>query len=146
MAEEFKPARWTISMASKDFDVDPKTLSKYLHSAGIVAGSDGMFSTMEICHARFGDIDASLKRATTADKEAATRLKGIEERKALREFLPADLVERVWSGVLLDLRQKISQAEISDRVKHELSRDLMAIPIEEYFKDSKPSDEESDEP
>ena len=141
-----KLIRWSLNAASDNFGIAFKTLTVRIKSEGIEPGEDNKFSTMDICRAVYGDLKGDLMRAQTRAQNEAADMTAVKKSNLLRDNIPADLVERVWSSVLIELRQRISYAEIPDKVKHDLSRDLMSIPVEEYFKDSKPVDiEEGDE-
>jgi phage terminase Nu1 subunit (DNA packaging protein) len=61
----------------------------------------------------------------------------IKKENLLRENIPAELVERVWAGTILELRSKILYADLPDKVKTDLLRDLQTIPIDQFFQESK---------
>jgi hypothetical protein len=137
--------RWTIYAASMNFDVDAKTLTKQMQVAGVLPGEDGKFSTMDICRSIFGDLKGDLVRAQTRDTNKAADIKAVNLANLLRQNIPSEIVEKAWSSVIIDMRQKILYAEIPDKIKQDILKDLMAMPIDEYFKDAKPEGNE-DEP
>lgn len=132
-------------MAAREFDFDPKTLAKSVRVAGIVPGEDGKFSTMDMVRAVFGDDEREFLRARTRDTNEAADIKAIKKANLLRENIPADLVEKVWSDAVIDLRQKVLYAEIPDALKQDILRDLQNIPAETYFKTSAPSADEDED-
>lgn len=142
MSRKHESIQWTKELAASEFDINPRTLTDRLRQDGINPDENGFFTTKQICAAVYGDIRGELIRAQTRNQNEAADMTAIRKSNLLRENIPAELVERVWSSTLIELRQRISYAEIPDKVKQELSRDLMACPTADYFKNSKPADED----
>lgn len=136
-----KGERWDGKRAQTEFDIDADTLSKRVKANGIMAGEDGKFSTMQICAAIYGDLESERTRLT---KEQAN-IASLKKDEMLRRLIPAELVERVWMSVLSDLRTKITNTELPDRVKKEILTDLQNLPIEEYFTDDSQTNQEKEE-
>ena len=137
----FKAIRWTLAKASAELKIHSHTLSKRLKSGSIEPGEDGLFGTMDICRAVYGDMEGEKLR----DKRLDADLKEIEKHQALREWIPAALVDRVWSSLAAEIVQKISALEIPPEKKQELAESLQAIPIDEYFATTDSSTEADDE-
>jgi hypothetical protein len=47
----------------------------------------------------------------------------------------------VWEGYLTHIRQVIRHSELGEAKKREILDQLKAIPVEEYFKDNKATEE-----
>ena len=88
-----KPAtlRWTQEKAAAEFDLDPKTLRKRLHSADIKSGDDGRYSTNQIVRAIFGELRHEQIRLTRANADCQE----IENQCLRRERIPVDVVNEV---------------------------------------------------
>lgn len=133
----FKQTHWTIESAANEFGRNRDTLIRALKENGIEpCFTDKTFSTMQICRALFPAGDKKDAEQTRLITEQADTV-AIKKAKLLKELVPIVDVERIWSGVMLELRNKISYAKIPDAVKSELSRDLQAVSVEEYFKEAK---------
>jgi len=130
--------RWSVGRAAAEFGLDPKTLSGRIKAAGVLAGSDGKYSTRDIDCAIHCDYDNEKTRLTKEQADVVA----LKKAEMLRELVPAKLVERVWAGVMADLRQKISFLELPDGKKAEILADLQDIPIDDYFTAASQSDEE----
>lgn len=88
------------------------------------------------------------KQTTSSRERFEAARASREERKddlEARLVIPAQLVGRIWGGVVLELRQKILNLNIPQEQKEEILSDLQDIPIEEYFTDSTPVSEDAAE-
>lgn len=138
--------RWSIHSAASEFDLDDKTLAKQIKSSGVIPAADGMFSTLDICKAVFGDLKGDLIRAQTRNQNEMAGMQAVKKANLLRENIPSALVEKVWSNVIIELRQKILYAEIPNKVKEDILKDLQSTPIDDYFRNTtQVSEEDSDE-
>lgn len=133
--------RMTRGKACKEFDIAPDTLDKRLAQASIIPDDDGLYTIPQICVAVYGDYDGERTRLTKENADIAA----LKKAEMLRELLPAALVERVWNGVMTDLRQKISVCDIPDLSKQEILADLQNVPIDDYFTITTSSDQETAE-
>lgn len=145
MAKIKQAIRWTRFQAAQEFGLDAKTLEKQMKQAGIVPGTDGKFSTMDICTAIFGSLKGDLIRAQTRQATEQAELTAVKKKNLLRENIPAALVERTWAGMIKDFIDQITWADIPDAAKQKLRHGLAAIPVDEYFTDAKLVDEDTDE-
>ena len=121
--------RWTQTQACAEFSISHEAIRRGFSKANVLPGPDGCFSTQDICKAIFGDYDSEKTRLTKAQADVAE----IKRETMLKNFLPRDAVERVWGGTLLQLRNKINDAEISQQLKVEILKDLQDISIDEYL-------------
>lgn len=144
MSNTLKTVRWTLHAAASDWDIDDKTLEKNIKSSGVIAGEDGKFSTLDICKAVYGDLKGDHIRAMTRNQNESADMQAVKKANLLRENIPAHLVVSVWSSMMIELRQKILYAEIPDKAKQDILKDLMAIPVEDYFKEAKADEEKED--
>jgi hypothetical protein len=124
-----KPIRWKIGTAAAEMGIDPKTLASRLKASSIEAAKDGMFSTKQIFAAVAGDLELERIGLTREQKEIAA----MKKKQMLRELIPVQLVEKVWSSVIQNLAQAISFAPLTPTARQELSRQCVAIPMDDYF-------------
>jgi len=61
--------RWNLNKAALEFGKDQKTISRGIKRLGLEPGTDGKFSTAQICAAVFGDIQGQRLRKTTAEAD-----------------------------------------------------------------------------
>jgi hypothetical protein len=127
---KFQPIRWTIAHASSEFDKHRDTLAKALKRLGILPGEDGMFSTLEIVRACFGDDYIERVDGLRKDNE----LKDIEIATLRREMLPSDDVVRVWGNIAVAIRQVIKGSSLSDTEKNECFRQLRELQNKDFGK------------
>ena len=112
------------------------TLTRMLKENGVEPSfKDGGFSTRDIIRAMFPAGDKKEYEQIRLISEQAD-IATIKKNRLLKELVPIADVERIWSSVMLELRNKISYSQISDDVKKELSRDLQNIVVEDYFKEA----------
>lgn len=135
MGTKYKPLRWTIAKAASEFNWDAETLSKALKRASI-EGSNGTFSTAEIVKACFGDLDGEKLRKLTLEAD----LLSVELARERGQVLVTDDVRRVWSGVIVALRQVVKASGLSDAEKNECMRQIRQIDVTEYLKDDAKSE------
>lgn len=122
--------RWTIERAASEFGINPRTLSKRLKTSSAIKGSDGMFSTMQIAAAVFGDYESERTRLTKAQADLAELKLGEEERR----LIPREAVLFAWEQIIVGFRQKILNLErMTEQEKSDVLADLQQIPVSEYF-------------
>lgn len=61
--------RWTVYQAAMEFDIAKETLSKEFRKCGILPGPDGKYSTMDVCRAKFGDLERERIRKVKAEAD-----------------------------------------------------------------------------
>lgn len=138
---KLKQIRWTIDIASKEFGVARQTLSKRIIASGIIPGLDDKFSTLDICHAVFSNLEVE-KTGLTIEQKELTRIRKLQ---AAKKLCVLETVTNVWHSALVEMRQKISNWPIADALKQELIRELQDINTDEYFPADAPSPEIGDE-
>jgi hypothetical protein len=127
---KYKPLRWTIAQAAAEFNWDKDTLSKAMKRAGI-EGSGGTFSTAEIVKACFGDLDGEKLRKLTLEAD----LLAVELARERAQVLATDEVLRVWSGVVVAMRQVVKGSNLSDTEKHECLRQIRELKVTDFGKE-----------
>jgi len=130
-ATKFQPIRWTIAQASAEFDKHRDTLAKALKRLGILPGTDGAFSTLEIVRACCGDDYIEKVGGLRKDNE----LKDLEIARLKHEMLPTEEVLRVWSGVIVAIRQVVKGSNLSDTEKHECLRQIRELKVQDFGKE-----------
>jgi len=118
--------RWSVESAAPEFGVSPKTLSGRIKTRGVVTGDDGKFSTKDICRAVFSDLQWERTRLAKEMADVAER----KRKKLDGELLAVDEVRRVWSEVIIYMRQVVAQSALSLKEKAELRKLLAAVPFE----------------
>jgi hypothetical protein len=126
---EFKPVRWTLSVAGAEFGIAYKTLSERMKSNGILPGPDKKFSTRDVVRAIFTDI----KYAEVELKQEQTALIRLKKEQLSGTLVNRDQCQQLWDNAVLALRQKIIDAAIPEQTKQEILKDLQTIPIDEYL-------------
>ena len=118
-----KTVRWSLAMMSREFGPDHKTLAKALAASGIVAGSDGLYSSNEALRLVCGDIDAERLRKT---REEADKL-AIENAVARGELVDVrDFVKR-YEPIYAQIRQTILASGLGDNDKDALLTELAKL-------------------
>ena len=115
--------RWSLAMAAANFGRDPKTLKKNVAAANVVPGDDGLFSTLEMAKAIFGDIEGERLRKT---KEEADKLE-LENAQTRMELVSVELVYKHFEGVFISFRQKILASALTEDEKQDLLNDLCRL-------------------
>jgi hypothetical protein len=125
--------RLTLERGASEFGLNRKTLASRIRIAGELPGEDGKFSIAQLARAIYSNYEAERTRLISEQADTAR----IKKNNLLRQNIPAELVERVVAGMMIELRQKILYAEIPAKVKTDLLRDLQAVPLDQYFLDAK---------
>jgi len=152
---EFRPIRWTINAASKEFGAHRQTLAKKLASFGIAPDKeDECFSTFQIFTALNGDAEYKAERLRklreeadrVQDENAANRLKYIEKRSVakfldihftkFRAFILSMPVSRDEKDLWLDEAQKMLNGSLEQYVLAERDRNALAAISEDRATDS----------
>jgi len=137
--------RWTIKKAAEEFDTTQTTLTGKLKAAGILPNpQDNCFSTQDIVTVLFGGLTNKLKAEQIKDTRESAALKAVKKQNLLRQNIPVEMVEKVWSDFTVDLIQKINNLDLPDKQRKEILGDLQKIDVEKYF-DGKIAERDSDE-
>lgn len=135
MPRTLKPIRWTVDQAASEFGLDRKTLAKRMKSTGVVPGKDSKFSTADICRAVFTDGEAARAALAVSQKEHYDLKNG----KLSDRFADAELFQQISDGMVLILRQKISEAPIPEETKISILKEIQNIDVDEVVKENSKS-------
>lgn len=141
MPVELQLIRWTLGDAANNFDIDRGTLSKRMKVKGILPGADGLFSTMQICDAKYSNAED----ARTELYQEQAELTKVKKMKLSGVLVYAEQVEKLWSAAIIDIRQKILDSEMPPKEKESLLKEIREIPIEEYAIEIAPDPSEDSE-
>ncbi len=129
MPSRRKVVRWTMPQAASEFDIHAATLAKRIKTAGIEPGTDGKWSTVQICAAVFGDMDSEKLRET---RHKANLLE-LEEKEKRRQLVPIDDVGRVWDSVVIALRQAVWNFDAPEETRRQWLGELRDLKPDDYF-------------
>lgn len=115
--------RWTIIEAASEFPIAHNTLADRLRKGGIEPGSDGKWSTAQICSAIFGDLRGEQTRLAKENADA----RALENEKTRGRLLEAEDVYRHYEGVFVTFRQKTLASSMTDEEKDEFLNDLRPL-------------------
>lgn len=101
----------------------------------IPSPTDGNFSTAETITALFAFYqrgDGGLTDAKTRLANEQTELTEIKKLHLAGELVFRSDVQRLWDAAIIVLRQKITEADIPEKAKQDLVRDLQSIDGADY--------------
>ena len=124
------PIRWTIQRASVEFGLHRETLAKYLRREGVQPGSDGKFSTQDICRGVFGDLTGEKTRETRARAD----LLEIELAKERQQLIRVQNVFGLLEGSFIAIRERILGSHLSRAEQEDILRQLVALQDEPLHK------------
>lgn len=134
MAKQVYQFRLTIKAAAWEFGMDAQTLTKKLKSAAILPDKeDGKYSIKQCAEAIYGGSTEALRIAQIEDTKQSSALKKVKRSILSKDNIPAEIVEKVWSDYVVDLRQKINNCSILQKERNDILQDLQTIPMENYF-------------
>lgn len=123
MARKLETIRWSIELASSEFDIDRKTLTKRLKANDEEAGNDGKFSTSQIFKAIAGDMESE-RIGLIAAQRKGQEIKNAEAEGAL---VPTRKVLLLCERIIVPMRQKIMSSSIPDQERHDILLDLVRL-------------------
>jgi hypothetical protein len=91
MPKKITTIRWSVELAASEFQIDRKTLSKRIRAGDIRPGTDGKFSTEQVCAAVFGDYRREQLREI---RERANKLE-LENQVTRKERIPIEVARQV---------------------------------------------------
>lgn len=121
--KKVKTARWTLATAAFEFGIDRAALAKRLRALGIEPGADGCYSTLQVCSARFGNLEMERTRKAREDADAAER----ENKIANRELCYLHNVIKLVEDVAIGIRQLILASKVSKQDQDDLLAELKAL-------------------
>lgn len=95
--------RWTVSMASIEFGIDARALAKRIRAESVEAGTDGKFSTADICLAIFDQLKVQRTRREKAEADKAE----IEAKVAKNSVIPRDDVAKFILETFSPVREQV---------------------------------------
>src|SRR5438477_9794256 len=119
-----KPVRWSVERAASEFQLDRKTLTKRIRSGDIRPGTDGKFSTEQICSAVFGDY----RREQLREMRGRADKLEIETQTMRKERIPIDDVTAVNDEVDQAIRGIIMVSGVPIPAVNEILDPLRDIP------------------
>jgi hypothetical protein len=123
--------RWTISLASREFGRDDKTISDRLRRNNMEPGADGLFSTLQILNGVFGSVELEKFAKLQTEHEILK-----EELASIRRtVLPTEDVLRVWGDVIVAIRQIVKGSSLSDAEKNETLRQIRELNVNDFVKE-----------
>ena len=102
------PLAWTRQHAATEFGLDPDTLAKRLHAAGIAGDAENRFTTQQILAAISADLDRQKTRNEGAKADLNEMKRDLDERR----LIPAE-----------DVRASL------DRLRAAISKVITASPL-----------------
>ena len=130
--------RWTVAAAAVEFGLDDLTLTKRIKTSEIVPGTDGKFSTRQICAAVYGDMDGEKLR----DVRPRANLLELQEQQLRRELVPVADVQRVWGAVIVAIRQYIWNCNAEEIDRRRWLAELVDLKVEDYLTKEGAQDED----
>lgn len=141
-SKNYKGIRWTMQLAATEFGKDVRTLAKLMSANSVVPGTDGLYSTHDICSAVYGDIKVETLGKVRAERQMIELKIGEME----RNLIPVTAVQRAWEFIAVAIRQIVVHAErMPQSVKDSVLAELVKIPIDDYFKGANRFADASDE-
>jgi len=95
--------RWTVSNAAREFKCDPVTIQKGLNQMGLNVVKHAKFSSLQIVHAIFGDLEQEKVL------ETRQRRKLLEKQNAEKDrvLVNLDEVQQLTNETFLPIRQRL---------------------------------------
>ena len=130
--------RWTVAAAAVEFGLDDLTLTKRIKTSEIVPGTDGKFSTRQICAAVYGDMDGEKLR----EVRHRANLLELQEQQLRRELVPVADVQRVWGAIVVAVRQYIWNCNAEETDRRRWLAELVDLKVEDYLTKEGAQDED----
>lgn len=121
--------RWRLTEAAQEFDIDKDTLSKRFKALSIEANPEGLYSTAQVCDARFGNLRFEQTRKTKAEADKAE----LDLMERAGKVVPIEWARQIIEEIGVSLRQKVLALQrLNKREKDKLLRELMAIDVSKF--------------
>jgi hypothetical protein len=117
--------KWTLERASREFNVAPVTLRKFLRQGSAEPDETGCFSTGQICSCLYGDLKAEKLRK---ERELTKRYR-LENEITEANYLNRWALEGAFAQIAEAMVSIISRSGLSHQEKEDLQRELAGIPI-----------------
>ena len=122
-----------METAAREFAISKKSLMQKLSAANLKSGDDDCFSTIQILEAIYGNTSEELRKAQIENTKQQAKLTKTKDAILKREWIPAEMVEKVWSDYIVDLRQKVQSLNLPAKDRADILADMQSIPVENYF-------------
>lgn len=129
--------RWTVPKAASEFGVNTNTLTRYIKAAGILAGKDGKFSTLDVAEAIYGDQHKEL----LSNRQKENALLDIELSRARNEVIEVEVVSQLLESIGAAAKRIIMLSGLSLSEKIATLNELKGIKAENLVIVSESSDE-----
>ena len=114
--------------AAEEFGIDPRTMLKFLQTAGLPTVMGSRFTVRQVCGAVYGDISGARLRKTMAEADTAE----MERDEKSGELLPVHLVDAVWTDIRDNVKGVILASGMTREEKHQVLTLLREIKHFEY--------------
>jgi hypothetical protein len=114
------PLAWTRQHAATEFGLDPDTLAKRLHAAGIHPDAANRFTTPQIMTAIFGDLD----RQKTRNEAAKADLNEMKRDLDARRLIPAGDVRASMALLSAAIFKVITASPLSEKQRAAIAGNL----------------------
>jgi hypothetical protein len=116
---------WSIERASREFNLAPVTLSKFLRQSDAVPDESGCYSTAQLCSAIYGDLRAERLRK---ERELTKRYR-LENEITEGNLVNKTAILQGFASLADAMVCRIMSSALEREVKEDLLRELSTIPV-----------------
>jgi hypothetical protein len=116
---------WTVERASREFNLAPVTLSKFLRQSDAVPDECGCFTTAQLCSAIYGDLRAERLRK---ERELTKRYR-LENEITEGNLVNKTAILQGFASLADAMTWRIMSSALEREVKEDLLRELSTIPV-----------------
>jgi hypothetical protein len=124
-----EPLKWNLRKAAVEFGTTVDTLKKSLNQISAVPDESGLYSTAQLCEAKFG----SMFQAKLATQLGLARRVEMENAITKGDFLNRAWLMQAFAAIADAIKSRIMASELSRTVKEDILRDIATLPL--AFKD-----------
>jgi hypothetical protein len=117
--------KWTLERASREFNVAPVTLRKFLRQGSAEPDEAGCFSTGQICSCLYGDLKAERLRK---ERELTKRYR-LENEITEANLLNRQALETGFAALADAIVSRIRTSNLDRASQDDLLRELSSIPL-----------------
>ena len=114
------PLAWTRQHAATEFGLDPDTLAKRLHAAGIAGDDANRFTTQQILAAISADLDRQKTRNEAAKADLTEMRRDLDE----RQFIPAEAARASMDKLRVGIMEVIAASPLSEKQQAAIAGNL----------------------
>ncbi len=134
------PLKWSLNKIAEETGFARQTIKNKMVSGNIEPDSEGCYTTRQMLAAIAGDYHAEKTRMTAAQADLAE----MERDERAHLLIASELVAKVWTEALGNLRATVMAADLPKVTRAQLIKQLKDIPICDYTETTAPaSDEDS---